>query len=266
MRTFLPLTRKNLSDTWRGLAGWSLALAAVCLLYLPLYPSMGGGSQMQELLNQMPKELISAIGYDSIGTGAGWTQSTVFGLLGFVLLIIASVSWGAAAIGGNEESGALELTLAHAVTRTQVVLEQALAILIKLVVLGLVVTLIVLSLNSPAELDLNVGYLLGTVALWLELGLLGASVALLCGAATGRRSVGIAGGAIVMIGAYILNALGNQKSDWDWMHNLSPYSWVFTEKPLQDGPNMLIGLALLGIAALATAGAAVVLNKRDVGT
>ncbi len=266
MRTFLPLTRKSLFDGWRGLLGWCLALTAVCFVYLPLFPSMGGQSQMQDLINQLPKELVNAIGYESIGTGAGWTQSTVFGLLGFVLLTIACISWGAAAIGGDEESGNLELTLAHAATRTQVVLERALAIVIRLVVVGLVVTVVILVLNSPSELDLNVGYLLGTVALWLSLGLLGASIALLGGAASGRRSVGIAAGTIVMIGAYILNALGSQKEEWDWMHNLSPYSWVFSENPLQNGPNMLIGLALLGIAALATAGAAVVLNKRDVGT
>ncbi|SDN65407.1 ABC-type multidrug transport system, ATPase component [Cryobacterium flavum] len=53
---------------------------------------------------------------DLAATGAGYTQATLFGLIGFLLLSIAATSWGAGALGGDEESGRLELTLAHGVT------------------------------------------------------------------------------------------------------------------------------------------------------
>ena len=42
MNHFLPLFRRNLADSWRGLAGWTVGLLAALLLYLPLYPSLGG--------------------------------------------------------------------------------------------------------------------------------------------------------------------------------------------------------------------------------
>src|SRR3546814_2524257 len=57
---------------------------------------------------------------------------TFFGLIGFLLLTIAAISWGSAAIAGAEESGKLELNLAHGVSRTQYALESALAVLVKI--------------------------------------------------------------------------------------------------------------------------------------
>jgi ABC-2 type transport system permease protein len=48
-------------------------------------------------------------------------------------MTIASAGWGAAAVGGDEESGQLELTVAHGVTRIQVVLERALSLFLRVV-------------------------------------------------------------------------------------------------------------------------------------
>ena len=119
MNHFLPLFRRNLADSWRGLAGWTVGLLAALLLYLPLYPSLGGSGQMQEMIDSLPPELVQTLGYDQIGTGPGYAQATFFGLIGFILVTIAAVGWGTGAIANDEEIGQLELTLAHGVTRGQ---------------------------------------------------------------------------------------------------------------------------------------------------
>ena len=93
MRT-LPLFRREFFDTWRSTLGWAAGLAAAIFLYLPLYPSIGGSAQMQHMIDALPAEMTKALNYDQIATGPGYTQATLFGLLGFLLMTIASVSWG----------------------------------------------------------------------------------------------------------------------------------------------------------------------------
>lgn len=80
----LPILRRALTDGWRGLLGWTVGLAAVALLYLPLFPSMAS-PELTDVLDALPPALIETLGYRDIGTGPGYTQATFFGLIGFVL-------------------------------------------------------------------------------------------------------------------------------------------------------------------------------------
>jgi ABC-2 type transport system permease protein len=260
----LALLRRSLVDSWRGLVGWLLGLSAIVGLYLPLYPSLGGNPEFVEIIKSMPPELISALEYDQITSGSGYTQGTVYGLLGFVLVTIAGVAWGAAAIAGDEERGTLELTLAHGVSRTRIVLERFAAIAIKLIVLVLWISVLVTVLNEPSELGLSVeGILAGGVAL-LGLGLVCSSTALLAGALSGRRVVAIGAGAGISVAGYALNALGNQSADLSWLHAMSPYDWAFGADPLANGFAGHIGFLYL-LTVVAVIAATVGFRRRDVG-
>ena len=264
-RTPFPLFSKVFTDSWRSLIGWGAGLAAAIFLYLPLFPSMTGDAGMQDLINNLPPELTRTLNYDQIGTGAGYTQATVFGLIGFVLMTIATTSWGAAALGGDEESGRLELTLAHGVTRVQVAVQRFAAMLMKILLLAALVFTLVWLLNDSAQLQLNAGYLLGTTLLFAGLSLLIGSVALLGGALTGRRLGGVAAGASVAVIGYVFNALGNQSSDLEWLHALSPYSWAYANDPLSAGPNTGTIVLFFGVSLILAAVTAVVLRRRDIG-
>ncbi|TFB71441.1 ABC transporter permease [Cryobacterium glaciale] len=261
----MPLFGKAFSDSWRGLLGWGVGLAAAAFLYLPIYPSMSGASGMQELLDNLPPELIKTLNYDQIGTGAGYTQATLFGLLGFLLLSIAATGWGAGALGGDEESGQLELTLAHGVTRVQVAMARFFAIAVKILALSALLFLVVLVLNDSAQLEIEVGDLLGTSLIFAGVSLLTASVALLGGALTGRRIGGIAGGTTVAVLGYVFNALGNQSASLEWLHTLSPYYWAFGDSPLSTGANVTTTIVFYAASLVLAAAAAIALRQRDIG-
>jgi ABC-2 type transport system permease protein len=262
--TAAPLLRRSLADGWRGLIGWALGLAAVVGLYLPLYPSIGGNPEFVAIIESMPPELVSTLNYEQITSGSGYTQGTVYGLLGFVLLTIAAVAWGAAAIAGDEERGTLELTLAHGVTRSQLLLERFAAIVIKLIVLVAWVTIMVAVLNAPSGLELTAaGIAAGGLAL-LGIALLTATTAMLAGALTGRRTVAIVAGAGIAVWGYAMNALGNQSTDLEWVHAFSPYDWAFGSNPLADGFDASLGL-LFGLSALMVAVAVPAFGRRDIG-
>lgn len=263
MSSNLPLFRRALADSWRSLIAWSLGVVAAIMLYLPLFPSLGGNPDVQELLNSLPPELVNAIGYDQISTGSGYAQSTFYGLIGFVLLTIAATSWGTAAVAADEETGSLELTLAHSVSRTQVVLERSAALFVRLAWLGLLSSLLVIAMNGPAQLDIEPSHAFAGAAAIVGLTLLSGTIAIAIGALTGRRLYATAAGAGIAVLGYALNAVANQSDDLDWLHGWSPYHWAYGNSPLSDGADWT-GLALLfGLSAALTLVAVVALNRRD---
>ncbi|TFC77144.1 ABC transporter permease [Cryobacterium cheniae] len=260
----MPIFGKILTDGWRSLIGWAIGLAAPIFLYLPTYPSMAG-PEMQKLLDTMPTQLLRALNYDQITSGAGYTQSTVFGLIGFLLISIAGVSWGAAALGGDEESGHLELTLAHGVTRLEVVVQRFAALSVRILALSAEAFLLILLLNEPYGLGLNAGYLLQTSLLFGGFALLCASVAMLAGAMTGRRVWGVGAGALVAAVGYVFNAVGNQSADLEWLHAFSPYYWAYGNNPLQNGGGSGALLAFYGGSLAVLLLTTVVFRRRDIG-
>lgn len=259
----LPVLRRWMADGWRGLLGWCVGVAAAILVYLPLFPAMKS-PELAGMLDALPPELIRTLGYEDLITGAGYTQATFFGLIGFVLIAIAGIGWGAAFIGGAEESGRLELTLAHGVGRVQYALESAFALLLKLLILGAVGWLLVWAVHGPAELELDTFNLLSVTVAWVGLGLLSATAALAVGALTGRRVWGVGAGAAVAVTGYVLQAVANNSADLDWLRAFSPFDWAYGNAPLTNGADVA-GLALLwGSSAILIAITTVGLVRKDV--
>lgn len=259
----LPILRRALTDGWRGLLGWTAGLAAVALLYLPLFPSMRS-PELTDLLASLPPALVDTLGYQDISTGPGYTQATFFGLIGYVLLTIAGITWGAALIGGAEESGRLELTLAHGVGRVSYALQSAVALIAKLAWLGCAAWLVIWALNGPAHLDLDAGKLAATIAAWLGAGLVSATAALSAGGLTGRRSWSVGTGAGVAVAGYTLQAVANNSADLDGLRRFSPFDWAFGNAPLSNGLDGGALALLLGVSAALIAVATIALARRDV--
>jgi len=253
---------RELAGSWRSTALWSLAIVGILSLYLPLYPSLVGGD-MQALLDSLPPDLVTTLGYDDITSGPGYVQATFYGLMGFFLVTAASVGWASQAVGGHEQSGRLELDLAHGIGRGRYVLAQALALAIRVLVLVLVGTAVVLGFNTSAELELEVGPVLVAGAALAGLALFCGVWALLAGAAIGGRALSAGVGALVAVAGYALNAVAARTPDSDWIAASSPYSWAFGDAPLQGGvtvadqwPLWLFVVALPALAMLA-------LRRRD---
>lgn len=259
-----PVFTRALRESWRGTLGWAIGVLAVLVLYLPLFPSIGGNGQMQQIIDSMPPELVNALGYDQIGTGAGYAQGTFYGLIGFLLLTIAATSWGAGAVAGAEESGRLELDLAHGIGRVRYVIESAGSILVRLVLLGVFAGVVVAALNESSELGIEPERIVDATVVFVGLVLLAGSAALVTGSLTGRRVWGIAAGAGLAVAGYAFNAIANQAEGAEWLRWISPYSWAFHEPPLIDGANPFGAAALWGASVLLIAASAWVLRRRDV--
>ena len=246
----LPIVRNVMHGQRRALLGWGGAVAAVSVMYTSFYPSMGGGEEMQALLDSMPEGFVEALGYDVVGTAAGYVQSTVYGILGPILLLVFGIATGARLVAGQEEDGTLELEFTAPVSRAQVYAERLGVVWADLLLLVAVMTGITWLITLALDMDVPVGSL---VAVALPLLLLAggfATLAFTIGAASGRRGLAIGVTAGLAVVAYMLNAIG-PSAHVEWMSAVSPFGWYIGGDPMLAGPDVagLVQLAVVPVAA-----------------
>ncbi|MEX0762858.1 MAG: ABC transporter permease subunit [Dehalococcoidia bacterium] len=259
------ILRDVLLDQRRSLPLWGLALAAISIIYSGFYPLMGDAGEFEELMSTMPEGLMTALGFDDIGTAAGYISSSVFGLLGPALLLVFAIGAGSRLIAGREEDGTLELELTHPVARRRILFERLFALWISIFALVLVVAIVVQGMIAALGMDVGTNEILAASTALLLLGLAFGTIALAAGAATGRRSVamGLAAGLAVL--SFIANAIGPVVDALGWLTEVSPWSWYIAERPLVNGWD-LQGLLLLAIVPIVAAiVAAAMFNRRDLG-
>lgn len=258
----LPIARNVLHGQRRNLLGWAIALAGVSIVYTGFYPSMGDGQDLQALLDSMPEGFVDALGYDAVGTAAGYVQSTVFGILGPVLLLVFGIATGARLVAGQEEDGTLELEFTAPVSRREVYLQRLVALWTDLVLLVGVVTLVTGGLARLLDMDVSVSALLA-VALPLLLLVLGfGTLALAVGAATGRRGTAIGVAAALAVLAYMFNAIGPQ-AGFDWMTTVSPFGWYLGNDPMLEGLDVAGVVALAALPVVAGLAGLAAFERRD---
>ena len=247
-----------------GLLGWSIGLAAVSTMYLSFYRTVAlDRDLLDQYMAAFPPEMMSALGFDDIASPAGYAQSTIFNLLGLVLILIAGMTRGTRAIAGDEQTGSLETEVSAAVDRTEVYVGRALGVTAFVVTLGVVVGLVTMLVNGPAGLDLPVGNIVAGVAALTLLGLVHALLALAVGAATGRPGVALGVAIVAAVLGYFAHNLG--PTVLEGVERLSPFHWAYGNTPLADGFDE-IGLGLLLLAAVAVFVAGLVaFPRRDLG-
>lgn len=255
-----------LRDQRRALALWAAALAAVTLVYVSFYPAVGG-AELASMVEAMPESLSTALGYDRLGSAAGYLTSTVYGLLGPALLLVFGIGKGARLVAGLEEEGGLELELTAPVSRRQVVVERFAGLLASLVALVAVVVVVTLALRAAIDLeDVTTSGVLATALGLLLLTAAFASLAFAAGAATGRRGIALGVGAGLAVVAYVADAIGSVVADASWLVEVSPWSWYLADDPMTAGAD-LVGFGLLGTLTLVSGVVAVVtFERRDLGT
>ncbi|MEV0714425.1 ABC transporter permease subunit [Asanoa sp. NPDC050611] len=253
---------KTLWDARRGLAGFAVGTALVGMLYASFYPQVDGGA-MGDAVEGMSPGLRDALNLDDLGSAAGYLGSSVFGIIVPLIAVIYGVATGARAVAGDEESGGLDLLLAHPVSRTKLVWSRLGALAIGAGLLAGLVLVAMLAVRSSASLDsVSVGqFAAQCVALALLSTALGA-FALALGAVTGSRGTTLGGTAAVAVLAYAAHSFAGQIGVGPARY-LSPFHYYIGHEPLRNGFQWG-DLGVLAAAVLVLGGvASVVFNRRD---
>ncbi|WP_328773038.1 ABC transporter permease subunit [Streptomyces sp. NBC_00286] len=254
----LALCTKSLSDSRRGLVGWMLGTAAVGMMYASTYPAQKDNTA------SLPQALRESLHIDA--TAAGYLQASVFGVILPLLAMIYGATTGSRAVAGEEDSGQLDLLLAHPVTRTRLALQRFGALVTGAVAVSVLVWLALLAIRDSAELTSITPVEL--LAQCLNLALLAVvfgALALGLGAAFGRRTVVLAGTAAIGVLAYTAHTFAAQLGV-DWLASLSPFHHYIGGQPLRNGFQWADAGTLAATAAgLVTLGT-LRFGRRDINT
>lgn len=249
---------QTLKEQKRALIGWTIGMAIVPLMYLPSYQSL----KDQGSLNIKQSSLYDAMGMGDFASAAGYLHSTIFALMGLLLIVIFAVTMGSRS-ATQEESGTLDLILAQPISRASLIRQRFAALATQIAIVTSVLGLSVLAGASAGKMDIPAGNILAAVT---GLGLLGLAVAALTqlvGAVTGRRAQTLGFAALLVLGGYLANSLAGIVEGASWLKNLSPFYYAVGDSPLVNGWNAG-HLAVLGVLAAVAVGLSLtVFDRRD---
>ncbi|MGZ4149708.1 MAG: ABC transporter permease subunit [Actinomycetota bacterium] len=254
---------KAIDDQRRPLIGWSIAIAAVTIMYTSFYPSIkSSAADLQAYVDKLPEAFKNIIG-ENYSSPTGYLRGEVFSSLGLLLLLIFAIGAGARAIAGEEENRTLDLLLSTPLRRAQILRDKA--AVAATVVLALVAVLFVLlwAVGRPFDLVVPAADLAAACFLLALIALAFGGIALAVGAATGRRVLAnsVAGGYAVV--SLIVNALAPSVKVLEPLRSLSPFRWYLDPDPLVGGLHVANVAVLGGIAIVCYAIALVAFERRD---
>jgi ABC-2 type transport system permease protein len=254
---------KALRDGRRGFFGWALAIGAIAVMYTAFYPSVSNPA-MTAALKNYPEAVKKAFGMQDLTTPQGFLGTYIFGLLVPVLLAVFGIVSGSRAIAGDEESGTLDLVLAHPVSRPRLLLSRLAALVVQVLAVCALVYVLLLALAAPTKTTVGAGFLAAAVVQLALFGIFFAAMTLSVGAATGRRSAAIAAGTGVAVVGYFANNLAPQVHGLEWARYVSPFYYLGANQPLYHGVSLGYSVALLGAAAVLAGTGLALFRTRDI--
>jgi ABC-2 type transport system permease protein len=260
----LDVFERSIMERKKGLIGWSVGLLALVAFTLAFWPSIKGNSEFDKLFDDLPESLQAFVGENSITSPVGYLESQLFLYLVPVLFAIMTIGRLSDGLAGEERRKTMDLLLANPITRSRVVLEKFGASAASLLAPGTAL-FVTLWLGSMAvDLDIGVAGLLAATLGSMFLALVFGALALVVGAATGKKGLAIAVAASVMTAAYLLYSLAPMVEAVEPFQKLSPFYYFLASSPLEHGLKATHTLVLLGITAVLVVVSTWFFARRDV--
>ena len=124
------LIRLDLRLRRRMLIGTAVGAAAYLALIVAIYPSFRHDTSLDAMITANPAAAAAFGITGSITSPAGWLDANMYANFAPLLALLLTVGYGAAAIAGQDTDGLLGLEATLPVTRTNLVLQKALTLLL----------------------------------------------------------------------------------------------------------------------------------------
>ncbi|MEX2023594.1 MAG: ABC transporter permease subunit [Thermoleophilaceae bacterium] len=257
---------KTLSETRRALVWWSLGLIGMAAMMISVYPTVRDNPDLNKMVEDYPDALkaFMAFGGDlDYVSGAGYLGSELFSFMVPLLLLVAAIGAGARATAGEEERGTLDLLLANPLSRRRLVVEKLGALAGEIALLAIVLWLSLLVGVEIVGMDVSAAHLAAATTSAALLALAFGALALLVGAASGRRGVATGVAAATAVAAYLVNSLAALVDFLEPVKQSSPFYHYVASDPLHEGLALEHVVFLVALALVAAGLAAVAFDRRD---
>jgi len=260
---------KTLRDLRRALGWWALGTTALSAFIVAVYPSVRDNPELNKMVDDYPDALKAffGLGQDVDYTSAvGYLNSELFSFMLPLLLLVAAIGAGARATAGEEERGTLDLLLANPVSRRRLVLEKVAALIVEVLILGFVSWLSLVVGCQIVDLHVSAGHLAAATTAAVLLAVSFGTIALLVGAAAGRRGAAIGVASAGAVGAYLLSSLAELVDFLKPLRGASPFYHYVSQDALRAGLAFDHSFVLIAVAVAATVAAVSAFARRDLRT
>ena len=244
---------RNAFSRYRGqILGWGISLGALCLYMARFYNTIAAQKEEYlKLIDSFPKEMFAFFGTGEaleMFTPSGFLNIEFFSYMPIIIGIFAILA-GSGMLAGDEESGTMDLILAHPVSRAVLFAGRLLAFLIAtigILVINWVGFLIGLPGSGLGLNALEVGR--PFISLFAQLMLYGTMALVLSMLLPSRRMAAMTSG-ILMIASFFITALARLDENLETIAKISPMNYYQGGLAI-DGLKWGWAIGLLGISAL----------------
>ena len=242
---------------FRGqIIGWGIALALLSMLLISMYDSFAAEQeQLDELLGLYPPEIAAFFGdFGSMFSSPEGFVSIEFFSYAPLILGIFAVLMGSGLLVSDEESGTLDLILAHPVSRTALFLGRLLAFVVATVVILAIVWLGMIVPMSWSSVDIGWDRLLRPLLSLLAQLLVFSTLSLLLSMLLPSRRMAATAGGLLLVTSFFITGLAEINKDLEAISKLSPLNYYQTLDAF-DGLNSewLAGLIIAAVIFTALA-------------
>ncbi|MGK2878446.1 MAG: ABC transporter permease subunit [Solirubrobacterales bacterium] len=249
-----------------SLLAWSISLAALIVTYVAMFPSIEG-INFDAILEQYPKELLRAFGFDEtlqqLTTAIGFINTELFGFMLPLAIVFLPVGIIVKMTSRAEEDRYLEALLSAPIARWQLIIASSIAATVGMAIPIVAMTATGLVTAWIAGVDLTLSGIGGSALSLLPIGALGGSIAVLVVGASRRHGIATAIAAGVIVVMYLMNVLAGFIDFFDDAKVLSIFHYY--SDWINKGIVWPEFFAFLAIAALLTALGAMLFGRRDIG-
>ena len=250
---------------FRGqILGWGIALALLGVLLISMYDSFAGEQeQLTELLALYPPEISAFLGdLSTFGTPEGWVSLEFFSYMPLILGIFG-VLMGSGLLVSDEESGTLDLIMAHPVSRTALFMGRLLAFVTATVAILAIAWLGLVIPMNWSSVDIGWGRMwLPLLSLLAQLLVFGTISLLLSMLLPSRRMAATTGG-LLLVASFFITGLAKINENLKPVAKLSPLNYYQAQDAFQ-GLNGAWLAGLLGSAVVFAALAWWRFQRRDI--
>lgn len=248
--------------------GWSATLVVLIAGYSAAWPvirrSVGLGRPDAQIVDKLPDASRGLVGTTTAGYfNAGYFHAELITSTAALVLLVCAIAAGTHCVAGLEQTGRLEILLAHPVSRTRWVLEQASAMLLGLVTISAITTVALLAAVTLTNAGLGTGHVLATGAHLAALACWFGMLALAVGAGTGRPGPTWLACAVIALIAYLSNDIGALTAHLTGLRSLSVFRWTLGDDPLSTGLHPTALTVVLSSAVLLLLAGTAVFHHRD---
>jgi len=219
--------RHALAKSRGAIIGWGLGLFLLGLLLVPIFDVIAEEKEtLEQLMQVYPAEIFEFFGgLSDFSTPEGFLSIEYFSFMPIILGIYA-IQAGSSLLASDEESGTLDLTMAHPLSRTGLLLGRVSALLVTLIVILTIGWLGIALLGSSSDaFNLSWGELALPFLSLLAILVLFASLALFLSLILpSRRAASMVSG-LVLVGGFFIDGLSGINTDLEPLSRYLPLKY-----------------------------------------